>query len=34
LRHTRSTNAAIKDLVRLVSRTTIDLIKNSPRLPL
>jgi hypothetical protein len=34
LRHTRSTNATIKDLVRLVSRTTIDLITNSPRLPL
>lgn len=34
LRHTRSTDDAIRDLVRLVSRTTIDLIKDSPRLPL
>ena len=34
LHHTRSTNDTIKDLVRLVSRTTIDLIKTSPRLPL
>jgi Putative zinc-binding metallo-peptidase len=34
LRHTRSTDATIEDLVRFVSRTTIDLIKNSPRLPL
>lgn len=34
LRHTRPTGDTIKDLVRLVSRTTINLIKNSPRLPL
>ena len=34
LRHTRQTDDVIKDLVRLVSRTTVDLIKTSPRLPL
>ncbi len=34
LRHTRSTAETIKDLVRLVSRTTLDLINSSPRLPL
>ncbi len=34
LRHSRSTNGTIKNLVHLVSRTTIDLMKNSPRLPL
>jgi hypothetical protein len=34
LRHTRPTDDTIQDLVRLVSLTTMDLIKNAPRLPL
>ena len=34
LQHTCSTNDTIEALVSLVSRTTIKLIKNSPRLPL
>lgn len=34
LRHSRSTDDAISEVVKLVSRTTIDFIKNSPRLPL
>ena len=34
LKHARPTPDTIDDVVRLVSRTTIDILKNSPRLPL
>jgi hypothetical protein len=34
LRHSRSTGDAISEVVDLVSRTTTDFIRNSPRLPL
>jgi hypothetical protein len=34
LKHARSTPDTIDDVVRLVSRATIDILKNSPRLPL
>ena len=34
LKHARSTSETINDVVSLVSRTTIDMLKNSPRLPL
>ena len=34
LKHARSTPDTIRDVVSLVSRTTIDILKNSPRLPL
>jgi hypothetical protein len=34
LKHARSTSETINDVVNLVSRTTIDMLKNSPRLPL
>ena len=34
LKHARSTSDTINDVVSLVSRTTVDILKNSPRLPL
>ena len=34
LKHTRATPDTINDVVSLVSRVTIDILKNSPRLPL
>jgi hypothetical protein len=34
LRHSRPTEMVIEEIVKLVSRTTIDILKNSPRLPL
>ena len=34
LKHSRPTATTIEDVVELVSRTTMDILKNSPRLPL
>jgi hypothetical protein len=34
LKHSRPTAATIEEVVKLVSRTTTDILKNSPRLPL
>ena len=34
LKHSRPTATTIEEVVKLVSRTTTDILKNSPRLPL